>query len=162
MEFIWISDNVVFIIREFFFHKYLHHSIQHSWWQMLYLFHPVELASWWVIRGSNNNWKIGACNLPKKTSIMQIKFRSRSHFLHKDGLARSPDMVSRQKNRIFYLHWIREVESKKFLTKSWRTNQNQKIFKAKFFHLMILSNFMKAVKYGNRTQCWKDYWNIFS
>ena len=36
----------------------------------------------------------------------------------KDGLARSADLVSRQKNRIFDLDRLREVESKKFLSKS--------------------------------------------
>ena len=49
----------------------------------------------------------------------------------KDGLVRSPDLVSRPKNRIFDQHRLREVEYKNL---------------SKSLHLMTLSNFMKAVK----------------
>ena len=65
--------------------------------------------------------------------VMQITIHRYWWIYGKDGLARSPYLVSRQKNRIFDLDWLREVESKKLLTKSWRTNRNLNIFKSEVF-----------------------------
>ena len=45
---------------------------------------------------------------------------------------------------IFNLDRYTDVESKKFFRKSWRTNKNLK--KAKFLHLIILSNFVRAIR----------------
>ena len=34
-----------------------------------------------------------------------------------------------------------DIESKNILSKSWRNNQNLKLYKAKFFHLMVQKNY---------------------
>ena len=67
----------------------------------------------------------------------------------KENQMRSPDLEFRLKNRIFDLDRLRDVESIKFWSKSWRNNQNLKNFKAKFFDLMVLIKFMESVKYVN-------------
>ena len=45
----------------------------------------------------------------------------------------------RQKIRIFNLEGLRDIESKKFLSKIRRNNHSMKLFKAKFLYSMILN-----------------------
>ena len=83
-------------------------------------------------------------------------------FIRKDNQMRSPNLEFRLKNRFFDLDRLRGIESNNFWSKNWRNNQNLKIFKTKVFPFDDPNQFYKGCKkYGNSTQCQKNYWNFF-
>ena len=66
-----------------------------------------------------------------KVSIYFISIQSMTKlkFDSKGNQMRSLDLDFRQKNRIFDLDRLRAIESKKNWSKSWRTNQNLKLYR---------------------------------
>ena len=93
-----------------------------------------------VVRLSNFRQEI--CKKKRKKKLIMVKLPT----VIKVNQMRSLDLDFRLKIRIFDLKSLRCFESKNFSSKSCRNSPNLKLLKAKFFHLMILSNFMKAEK----------------